>query len=331
MKKIIAFVLALLMVLSVAPVAFADDNATNTTVEDPVEEPENETEEPDEPENETEEPEVEDEDENETEEPEVEDEDENETEEPEVEEEEEVEVDENVTEEAGVTPDSALWGLERAIERISLKLTFGKSAKAKKGLAHARERLMEVQAMIAQKKLDKAAKAEEAYEEGMQEVEDNVEDIGDGDAVEELEVQAELEQALSQHRTIIQKTAQLKTKFKGLTAGQMDQISSIVGSLGNSTGKVEVGVKEQKSKTKIKLKAKEGLTDEQIGQITAQIQEAVASGKSAKVVLPGKGKSKVKGGDGAEVESEDEGSEDEAEEPEAEEAKGKGKGKGKDK
>lgn len=345
MKKTIAFVLAMLMVLSAAPIAFAEDdvNATadgNETVEpeEPVvggpEVEENETEEP-----EVEEPEVEDGTEgneteveiegNETEEPEFEIEIEvegNETEleiegnETEVggnetEEEEELEVPEEVAEEAGITPDSPLYGLERAMERISLAFTLGKSAKAKKGLRHAQERLAEVQAMIAAKRMAKAQVAQEAHDEIMEEVEENVAGLGDGDTLAELTDEVELEQAMEQHEEAVQATNRMKVKLKGLTAEEESQVNAILGNLSESGSKVKAQIKVKKDKTKIKVKAKEGYTDEQIDSVVGQIGEAVSKGKKVQVVLPGRGngKNKNKGGDGLESESEDEEDEEEEE------------------
>ena len=148
MKRTIAIILAMLMVFSMLPLVLAEDVVEEEPADDSsvvIISADEQTEEVDE--------EVEEE---------VETEEEEETEETE---EEVVELPEEVEEEAGITPDSPLYGLERAMERISLALTFGKSAKAKKGLAHARERLMEVQAMIAAKKLDKAAKAQDELAE----------------------------------------------------------------------------------------------------------------------------------------------------------------------
>jgi hypothetical protein len=48
---------------------------------------------------------------------------------------------------AGITPDSRLYGLDRALERISLALTFNKAAKAEKRLKIASERLAELKEM----------------------------------------------------------------------------------------------------------------------------------------------------------------------------------------
>lgn len=290
MKKTIALFMAVLMALSIVPMAFAEEG-NETAAEDPAEDIPDEAADGDEAvadELAVDEPEAEAETgaENETE--------SEAEEEPEAEEEADVvEIPENVTEEAGTTPGSFTWGIDRALERISMKLTFGKSAKAKKGLAHAQERLMEVQAMIAQKRLGEAAEAQEAYDELMGEVQENVEAMGNGDELGDLEDVAEIEQAMAENEAIVAQTSRLKTKFKGLTAEQSAAITSIVGSLGNSTSVTGVQVMAKKNKTKIKLKAKEGLTDEQVSQVVSQINEAVASGREAKVVLPGKGKSKI--------------------------------------
>jgi paraquat-inducible protein B len=86
-----------------------------------------------------------------------------------------IEVSETTEEDAGITPDSPiLYGLERAMERISYSLTLGKSAKAKKGLAHALERLAEVQVMIAEKKLDAAEKASKAHGQELEQVQEDI-------------------------------------------------------------------------------------------------------------------------------------------------------------
>ena len=313
MKKTIALILAMLMVLSIVPMAFADDGGNETVEEDPAEDADNETAEDDGAEEEVEEEEEEIEIEEE--------EDENETEE-------EIEIEEEVIEEAGVTPDSPLYGIERAMERISMALTFGKSAKAKKGLAHAQERLMEVQAMIAQKKLDKAAKAQEGYEDAMEEVEENIAELGNGDAVEELEDEIELAQALNEHKNIVEKIGDLKLKIKGISSEEETQLRQMVSGLEDAGQKVEVEVKAKQEKTKVKIKAQEGLTNEQIGQIEAQVQSAVQAGEKVHLVLPGKGKSKDKENE-VDVEEDDK---NETEEPEAEEEEeSKGKSKDKDK
>lgn len=51
--------------------------------------------------------------------------------------------------EAGITPDSFLWGLDIAIEKIALTMTFTDEEKALLKLTFANERLSEMKSMIA--------------------------------------------------------------------------------------------------------------------------------------------------------------------------------------
>ena len=71
-------------------------------------------------------------------------------------------VSETATEEVSVTPDSPLWGVKLAIERIDLALTFNRAAKSEKGLKYARLRLLEVEKMMKKGDFKNAGKAEEA-------------------------------------------------------------------------------------------------------------------------------------------------------------------------
>ena len=175
--------------------------------------------------------------------------------------------------EAGITPDSPLWGLDRAIERISLALTLGKAAKAKKGLAYAKERLMEVQTMIADKKLEAAQEAQEMHDDIMEDVN---EDVG------ELSDVGELEQAINEHRTLVQNIGNIKLKTKGLTAEQQSQLGAMIASMESATVKAQISIKTKKNETKMKIKAVKGLSDEERSAL-----EAVA-GEDAQIKITGK-------------------------------------------
>ena len=50
--------------------------------------------------------------------------------------------------EAGTTPDSFVWGIDRAIENLELALTFNIAKKENKRLENAYERLLEVKEML---------------------------------------------------------------------------------------------------------------------------------------------------------------------------------------
>ena len=116
---------------------------------------------------------------------------------------------------AGTTPDSPLWGVERALEKINIALTFNKAKKAEKRLMHARERLLEVSEMARKGNLKAAAKAAEANAEDVEAAEedlaDEVEENGETDKVKTLESR------LDRHIAVLEKV-EAKLQEKGVNA-----------------------------------------------------------------------------------------------------------------
>ena len=70
---------------------------------------------------------------------------------------------------AGVTPDSALYGLDKAFERIGLALTFDKAKKAEKRLQIASERLAELKSMTDKGKLKYSDELAKEYDNNLKE------------------------------------------------------------------------------------------------------------------------------------------------------------------
>ncbi|MFB6144144.1 MAG: DUF5667 domain-containing protein [Candidatus Nanohaloarchaea archaeon] len=68
-------------------------------------------------------------------------------------------------------PGSATYGLDQAMESISLALTFGEAKKAKKRLKFAEERLAEAAKLASQNRSQKAGKALRSYSRQMENVE----------------------------------------------------------------------------------------------------------------------------------------------------------------
>jgi hypothetical protein len=201
-----------------------------------------------------------------------------------VSEEEPLELPEDIVEEAGITPDNPLWRLERAMERIGLALTAGKSAKAKKGLVYARERLMETQAMVAARKIKAAAEAQEAHDDLIDDVSNQIAELGNGDIAEELADEIELEEALNEHKTLVREVNNIKLKTKGLTVVQQAQLNGVVSSIEGSTLRAQLSVRARKDKTKSKIKATEGLSEEELAALEAQVKAAVKTGTKVKIV-----------------------------------------------
>jgi len=173
-----------------------------------------------------------------------------------------------VTQDPGITPDSFLWGLDKAFEQIGLLLTIGDTEKAKKGLEIAEERLAEIREMIEENKLEAAEKAKEAHGKTLLKIINNVEEIEDEDSEEEIKELIEVEKELEEHKQEVEQTSgelKIKIKVEGeLNQEQRDLIDSILASLKGQTGEVEIKIKNEKDKTKIKIKQETGKDDGEI-------------------------------------------------------------------
>ncbi len=173
-----------------------------------------------------------------------------------------------VTQDPGITPDSFLWGLDKAFDQISLLLTTGDTDKAEKGLEIAEERLAEIRKMIEENKLEAAEKAKEAHGKTLLKVKNNVEDLEEDDSLEEIEEVIEIEKNLEGHDEKVEQTfGELKVKIEiegKITQEQKDLIYSILSSLEGQTGEVEIEIKNKKNKIKIEIEQETGKSEEEI-------------------------------------------------------------------
>ncbi len=201
----------------------------------------------------------------------------------------EIELNESVVEELpnpGIGPDSIFYGLDIAIERIDLALTFNKAKRAEKGLEYAKERLAEVQEMIREKKIEAARIAQKAHDEELIEVEKEIEELSEENATEELKTVIELSEEVNIHKMIVEHMSQALIKIKGeLTEEQQAMIDNIISSINNTTTKLKIEIQNKGEETKIKLKIQTGKTDQ---EIEAEIEELIEEYE-----LERKGKSKV--------------------------------------
>ena len=168
----------------------------------------------------------------------------------------------------GVTPDSFLWGLDKALEQLNLLLTFDEGNEARKGLEIARERLLEIKIMAEENKFEAVEKAKEDHKKTLAKVRNDIKEIEEDNDVEELEDIIEIERGLEDHNEEIEETfAELKVKIKvkgETTQEQKDLIDSILNSLKGQTGEVEIEIENKKDKTKIEIKQKSGKSEEEI-------------------------------------------------------------------
>lgn len=181
---------------------------------------------------------------------------------------------------AGVEPDSALYGLDRAMERISLALTFNKAKRAEKALKNAEERLAEVRDMVEANKLDEAEEAQKNHEKSMKEAEDDIAEIeSDGDAEkskEALEDVSKVEKEILSHSqkvALVKDTILAKMADKNMSAEKIARITAVFDKIKAKAVEVEDKSAQKKEQVKTKYKALAGKTDEEVEEVENQIDE----------------------------------------------------------
>jgi len=98
---------------------------------------------------------------------------------------------------AGVTPDSFLWSLDVALDRLSLALTRNPEILATRGLEIANERLMEIQAMLDQGNPKGAQRASAAYQRGMTQLEHSLSGLNQTELGDDFASQADEHDAIA--------------------------------------------------------------------------------------------------------------------------------------
>lgn len=166
---------------------------------------------------------------------------------------------------AGVTPDSPLWGLDKSLEQIELLLASGEVEKAKIHLKHANERLLEVKIMIEQNKLDDAEKAKEDHKEKIEKAKQEIDDI-DADDEDSIEDEVELEIEIDEQENSIEEVErEIEIKIKGsLTAEQQAAIDALIESFKDSNNEVRIKIEAKKEEIKIKIRERTGMDDDEI-------------------------------------------------------------------
>lgn len=177
---------------------------------------------------------------------------------------------------AGLTPDSPFYGLDVALDRLRLALTFDQTQKAKVGLDIARERLVEVRAMAEANKVEAAERAQREHINFLNSVESSLSAIERANATEELKEKVEIERELEEHESEVDEIAnglKIKIEVKGeLTPEQQQRIDSILERMQNKTGEVKIKIDNEKGKTKIKIKERLVVGDEEVERIAEVVE-----------------------------------------------------------
>lgn len=178
--------------------------------------------------------------------------------------------------EAGIMPDSFFYGVDVVLDNINIALS-SKDNKAEKGLEIARERLLEVRAMVDENKFEKSLRAQEEYSDVLFKVEKFVSFIDLNDFDEEVGKKIEIEKDIGEHRLELEEIKdelRMKIDVRGnLSEESLEIVDSVLSNLDNSTKMVEIKIDEEKNKTKIKIKNETGRTEVEIEKRVKEIEE----------------------------------------------------------
>ena len=176
---------------------------------------------------------------------------------------------------AGITPDSSLYGLDLALEKLQLALAGNDVAKAKFELELAQERLSEISLMVEQKKFDAADKAKEKHREKLESVKSKVLALKADNSEEELDAEVELENELEKQEDSITEVSQdLDVKVRGqLTPEQQEKLDALIVSLSENSNKVKIEIKNKKDATKVRIKAEKNKNETEVDKLEEKIRE----------------------------------------------------------
>ncbi|MBI2671910.1 hypothetical protein HYX16_03170 [Candidatus Woesearchaeota archaeon] len=182
---------------------------------------------------------------------------------------------EETEDDGGVAPDSAFYGLDRAFERLDLLITLRKAEKAKKGLAHARERLLEARKLIKENKLEHLERLKEDHKESVEKVKAELQGLESDNPEESLDEEVEIEtevEAQENELDEISTDLDLKVSDK-LTDEQAAKLKDFLNSLGNDVLGVKLKIKNGKEAIKIRYKEGSNKTDKEVADKEKEIEK----------------------------------------------------------
>ena len=179
---------------------------------------------------------------------------------------------------AGVTPDSPLYGVDVAMDNIGLMLTFNKAKKAEKKLQIANERLKEAKMMAIGNNLVAMEKARVRHDQMLLSAEDDIEAIDTGDETEALKTNMKIKTMLQVHKQEVSDVEQeLTLRIRGrLTAEQKEMLDSSLESMKGSSNSVEVKVQNREEKIKAVMKRTRNMSDAEIEDEFENVNREVA-------------------------------------------------------
>lgn len=188
---------------------------------------------------------------------------------------------EDVTQEnVGALPDSKMYGLKIAMEKVNLAFTFDKAKKAEKRLVQAQKRLQEVELMVEQNKLEAAEKAQKNYQKLLQKLE-KIETT-------DPEKAAKLQERIEAHE---QKLEQVKAKIQKKIATKQEnkaQLEEIIGKMTEESALAREQAIESIAKNIEKLQAanKSGNAVQALTKVKEKLESKQLLGETCITVSP---------------------------------------------
>ncbi|MBI4017719.1 MAG: hypothetical protein HY366_02130 [Candidatus Aenigmarchaeota archaeon] len=174
------------------------------------------------------------------------------------------------------TPDSPLWGLGVALDKIRLLLATSDDAKARVGLQIAEKRLIELKAAAEEGKLNAVQKAEREHARTLADVKVRIKSLKDNKGVDELDKTTDIEKRVLEHENnVVTAAAGIEARIKvrgALTEQQSALLQAFLDSLDNSTGALRIEIQNKKEKIRERLE-EEGENETEIDHAFNETQK----------------------------------------------------------
>ncbi len=179
----------------------------------------------------------------------------------------------------GVTPDSALYGLDKALDSLSLALTFNKEKRAEKALKVAEERLNEVKTMIEQNKIKHAEKAQKEHEKALRKTGKAIDDLESNGNIEKskkaVEKITKLQKGTMSHAERVEtvKNKILERQRERMTPEQIAKLEEVFGKIIEKAEETETKTEIKKENAVTKYKTLSKKTDAEVNKEVDEIEK----------------------------------------------------------
>jgi len=179
-------------------------------------------------------------------------------------------INDELDEDAGISPDSLLYGLDRTMEKIQLAFTFNNVKKSERSLRNAEERLAEVRSMIKEGKTSKAEVAEKYHKAAMENIktsmnkmETNGDEVKTKVAYENIEkIQAKI--VNHEEKVAMVKAGILERQSSSMSEEQLLHMEQVFARIQERTKDTKNVMTQQQENIRTKYKVLSGKTDAEV-------------------------------------------------------------------